>query len=62
MDGICIGRSLRFENCLHDIWYDRIVADPVLLRQIYMNLLSNAVKYTSDGGTVTLEMYEEMLP
>ena len=62
VDGICIGRSLRFEKCLHDIWYDRIVADPVLLRQIYMNLLSNAVKYTSDGGTVTLEMYEEMLP
>ena len=62
VDGICIGRSLRFEKCLHDIWYERIVADPVLLRQIYMNLLSNAVKYTSDGGTVTLEMYEEMLP
>ena len=62
VDGICIGRSLRFEKCLHDIRYDRIVADPVLLRQIYMNLLSNAVKYTSDGGTVTLEMYEEMLP
>ncbi len=62
VDGICIGRSLRFEKCLHDIRYERIVADPVLLRQIYMNLLSNAVKYTSDGGTVTLEMYEEMLP
>ena len=62
VDGICIGRSLRFEKYLHHIRYDRIVADPVLLRQIYMNLLSNAVKYTSDGGTVALEMYEELLP
>ena len=34
----------------------RIIADPLRLRQILLNLLSNAVKFTPEGGQVRLEL------
>lgn len=57
--GAGIGRKLYYNFNLHDIEHNIISTDSVRLGQIIINLLSNAVKYTLDGGTVSLEMYEE---
>lgn len=37
----------------------RVVADPLVLRQILANLLSNAVKFTPSGGTVEVRCFQE---
>ena len=55
-------KSLNFVYKEHHIPYDTILADSLRLGQIYMNLLSNAVKYTPEGGTISLEIYEEVIP
>ena len=39
-----------------------VLADKMRLNQIYMNLLTNAVKYTQEGGTISLKVYEEVIP
>jgi PAS domain S-box-containing protein len=36
---------------------DKIFADPVRLKQIFLNLISNAIKYNHDGGTVHVTLY-----
>lgn len=51
--------DLRFD--VHDIRCGRIVADPLRLHQIYSNVFSNAVKYTPEGGSITVEVYQEPL-
>ncbi len=48
-EGLSLGVS--FESALPD----RIVSDPVRIRQILLNLLSNAVKFT-ESGSVTLRL------
>ena len=50
-------------RCLrHDLPHNDLLADQLRLGQVYMNLLSNAIKYTPEGGSVTFEVYEELLP
>ena len=49
--------GLRFQ-ALCRVSHDRLVGDPLRLRQILTNLLSNAVKFTHSGGTVTLRAEE----
>lgn len=52
-------QELKFD--FHDILHERVVVDPLRLKQIYTNLLSNAVKYTPDGGEIDFEAYQQEL-
>ena len=38
---------------------ERVVGDPLRIRQVLVNVLSNAVKYTPSGGAVYLEFWQE---
>ncbi len=44
---------------IHDIVSPWVLADDVRIHQIFTNVLGNAIKYTPDGGTVSLEVYQE---
>lgn len=52
------------ELCGHysDLPVEYIVADELRLNQIYLNILTNAVKYTGNGGRITLDLAEQVLP
>ncbi len=39
---------------------EKVIGDPLRIRQVYLNLLSNAVKYTPEGGSVTVEVRQDM--
>jgi len=39
--------------------HDRLLGDPVRLRQVLTNLLSNAIKFTPSGGRVLLQVEEQ---
>lgn len=57
-----LGKQLTFRSNIHDICHNRIIVDPLRIKQIYSNILSNAVKYTPEHGTVDFEVYEEDAP
>lgn len=51
-------KSLRFNTYVSGVIHETVVSDVQRLQQLVMNLLSNAVKYTSEGGSVSLEIRE----
>lgn len=38
---------------------EKVIGDPLRIRQVYINILSNAVKYTPAGGSLHIEVSQE---
>ena len=55
-------KNLEFQVNTSDFKYEYLIADELRLNQIFINLLNNAVKYTNAGGSVSLDILEELIP
>ena len=57
MEGVIHEKDLRFERRFH-VRHERVLCDPLKVREIFMNLLSNAIKYTPAGGKISMDIEE----
>ena len=48
-----------FSIRLHNVIHEQFICDALRLRQVFINILSNANKFTSDCGTITLDVEEK---
>lgn len=53
---------LQIDHCFTETQNPTIAVDQLRIRQALINLLSNAVKFTSEGGSITLEVTAENPP
>ncbi len=56
------GKCQNFDVRVHDIKREYLFADELRLNQIFINILTNAVKYTPAGGTISMDLKEEIIP
>ncbi len=56
------GKGHKFDVRVHNVEKEYLFADELRINQIFINILTNAVKYTPDGGTISLDIYEEEIP
>lgn len=54
-------KSLNFNIRIHKINHEYLYADKLRLNQIYINIFTNAVKYTNSGGSIILDLKEEII-
>ncbi len=63
VDGVCrpaaVEKKQSFHINIEGIRDDRVIADPVRLRQILINLISNGVKYTPENGKIQVKVVQE---
>ncbi|MDO4489341.1 MAG: ATP-binding protein [Eubacteriales bacterium] len=57
-DSLMKEKNLKLEGG-SDIEHPIIYTDETKLRQIILNIVSNSIKYTPEGGTITMNLYEE---
>ncbi|WP_343209330.1 response regulator [Anaerolentibacter hominis] len=51
--------KLELEIRLNLLGNERVIGDPLRIRQICLNILSNAVKYTPEGGKIIFDVYQK---
>ncbi len=49
--------ALNFE--IDGVYSERLIGDPLRLRQILVNIIGNSVKYTPDGGIINVSFYQK---
>ena len=54
-------KNLDFAFNTHNMKNEYLFADQLRVNQIFINILSNAVKYTPDGGSVRVDLSEQVL-
>jgi len=55
-------KGLQFDVHIHGVKQEVVYADEVRFNQIIINILSNAVKYTPEGGSVAVDLTQELMP
>ncbi len=55
------GKKQQFDVRVHNIYQEYLFADELRLNQIFINILSNAVKYTPEGGTISVDLKQEII-
>ena len=54
--------QFEFRTQLMSLKNEKVIGDPLRIRQVCINILSNAVKYTLPGGRITVEIWQEDIP
>ena len=52
-------KNINFSFRINHMEKEYLYADQLRLNQIYINILSNAIKYTTPGGSVSVDLWEE---
>ena len=52
-------KNINFSFRINRMEKEYLYADQLRLNQIYINILSNAIKYTTPGGSVSVDLWEE---
>ena len=54
--------QFEFKVQLMSLKNEKVIGDPLRVRQVCINILSNAVKYTLPGGRISVEIWQEDIP
>lgn len=57
----CRSKGITFELSLSEVTEETLVGDALRLNQILLNLLSNAYKFTPEGGSIKLQVVQNMI-
>lgn len=59
---IAVANKIELRFIADKVEHNMVVGDELRLKQILINLISNSIRYTDEGGKVSLEVNETLLP